>query len=241
MLKNLRYRVFDEKVSLIRLVSNGKIKDRESFLKKIYNDNVQYINSEEKLGKINRFLEYFPSFLSEDELFSSINLNLKFNFDNLQIPLPENFNIFESKTAIHIGNLNQLSIEYSGAESEKRRIACLSLYFLNRDKQRELRLNNIQGEIKPTRFGYFFNKKRKIHRIFGKLDYFYGKDWRAGLIEKIKSFGEKEGMKVIGEMPGIFSHLGSSISEYPLYSLYYLNSFLKAGIPLENIDFRGVP
>lgn len=217
---------------------NNRFYQEKGFFRELYVACLSSCKDKYTPYKISDILKLIPEVDSKKEIFDSINYNLNFNFNNFNFPLPEGFKLLKTGSSSHVGNINQHHITFDREDLDySPSVATIDFYFLHRSNAMELRINNLQGNLKVSR-GWF--DKREISGIFGKLSNFYGKNWRAGLAEKIKSFGEQNKMRVVGEMPLVFYFFNSSIPEYTRYSLYYLQSFLEAGITLEGVDFRKV-
>jgi len=228
-------------------------------LEEIYNLNSDKINSVKDVYNL-RYLLAGISYSSESERISSISLNLGFDFNKIKISLPKNFEICKSDF-LHPENVNQLnifSINKKNSLEERLHIASMGFYLSKKNKNNFFILTGIQGEIHSRNPSFDRNKiepnsgkkgnfltkremKRKTHRIFGKLNNFYKTDWRTGLIRELKLFGKEKGFEMKAEMPPIFYLIGSSISKYPLYSMYFLNSSIQSGISLKNINFKKTP
>lgn len=157
------------------------------------------------------------------------------------VDLPAEFQARESERFIHIGNTNQIGVHYTGEIQKGKgnvdfRIACISLHFRDIDGTKSMCLEDVQGELKESKYS-----RREVRRVFGKLNSYFGEDWRVGLFRQAIGYACDRGMEVKGRVPGVFWFLGDSLPQYPLYSLCYVQTFLRSGIPLENIEFAKVP
>jgi len=195
-----------------------------------------------ELGKINWLLDAFPKTLDDEEIYSSLFLNISTDYSKIITKYPSEFRVAESKDRIHVGHTNQMGVYYDGRISEyidypDARVASFSFHFLDTKNGKELLLEGIQGDIYKDS-GHLTFKEAK--RMFGKLNTYYGVDWRQGILKQVYDYGKEQGMNVKGNIPGIFYLFGSSITEYPLYALNYLSTYLKIGIPFEDITFRRV-
>lgn len=194
--------------------------------------------------KIDRLEEHLPRGLTPDQLAATILLNLQQDYDFVVTDLPAEFQAKESLHSIHPECTNQIGIYYwgeiqKGKKVENFRVACLSLHFLDMGDKQVMYINNVQGELNEERRGHFSH--REVRRVFGKLNSHFREDWRVGLVRQVIEYARDRSMEVKGRVPGVFWFLGDSLPEYPLYSLYYVQTFLQSGIPLENIEFAQLP
>lgn len=206
--------------------------DPEAFRQKLALEATEF-----KVSLLERAL---PQNLTSDQLTASLLLNLQQDYDSLITNLPAEFQAKESKSAIHIGNTNQIGIYYAGKIQNgkgniKSRIACISLHFRDIDGAQTMYLEGVQGELKESK-----HPRREVRRVFGKLNSYFGEDWRAGLLRQPVKYAYDQGMSVRGTVPGLFSFIATSLPEYPIYSLCYLQTYLRIGVPLEDIEFTQV-
>lgn len=201
----------------------------------------------EKLGlpetqcKLTSLEEAFPEEFNPEQVKESLLLNLQQDYDSMVSDLPPDFRARESKAAIHVGNTNQIEICYDGKinnkiNRENVRIACIGLHFRDIGNARLMYFENVQGELKEG--GYY--SRREVRRIFGKLNSHFGDDWRVGILRQLIKYAHNRDMEVRGQVPGLFYFFASSITQYPLYSLNYVQTYLKSGISLEHIEFKPI-
>jgi len=199
--------------------------------------------------KVHGLLKAFPKTFDEDETYSSLLLNLTANYNQIINKLPEGFSVIEAEESnelVHLGITNQIDIYFNNILSKERhkpstsKIACMSFYFLDSKKGKELRIEEVQGEISTAR-GHFSDKE--IQRVFGKLSTFYGVNWKQGLLQQVYDYGKELGMNVKGEIPGIFHFYNgtSSMPQYPIYTIDYLTAYVNIGIPTDDIIISPVP
>lgn len=178
-------------------------------------------------------LENFKTNIPKDFTFvnfaDSLLLNLQQDYNSIISNLPSDFIARESKERIHIGNVNQIGIYYQG----KKRVACLNVYFQDKSGSKFMYIDNIQGDIKSSTIN---SSLKEIHKTFGKLNNYFGEDWRAGLSKQLVDYAKTRDIKVKGKVPGLFFLFESSITDYPIYSLNYVQTFLRSGIPFEDIE-----
>ncbi len=228
--------------SITKLLNNEHFKN---YLDTTPNPN-KFINRLEKISetnKIGRLLRCFPEELSEDKIYSSLLMNINMDYNEVFQKVPTDFEINESINRIHTGNANQIGINFKknipkekkNLEEETRRIACASFYFLDTEEGKKLLIENIQGDIHR---GTGWYTDREIMRVFGKLNTFYKTNWRVGILQQVYDYGKMQKAEVKGIIPGLFALWSVSIQEYPMYALDYLSTYLKIGIPLENIEFK---
>lgn len=189
--------------------------------------------------KVSQLEGAFPKDITVDQLVSSVLLNLQLDYDSMITNLPMGFTAKQSKLYIHACNTNQIGIYYgdeirNNTELDNR-IACVSLHFRDMDYTRYMYIENVQGELKERKC-----PRRDVRKIFGKLNSHFGEDWRVGLVRQLVQYAHDQGMEVRGQVPGVFSLLRNSLPEYPLYSLNYVRTYLRSGIPIENIEFKFV-
>lgn len=190
--------------------------------------------------KIDRLKEALPPDLTPDQLATTILLNLQQDYGSMIVDLPAEFQARESEHAIHVGNTNQIGVHYTGEIQKGKgnvdfRIACISLHFRDIDGTQSMYLEDVQGELRESKYSC-----REVRRVFGKLNSYFGEDWRVGLLRQTLNYAYDQGMQVKGKVPGIFWYMGSSLAEYPFYSFCYVQTYLRVGIPLENIEFKPV-
>jgi hypothetical protein len=203
------------------------------------------------MNKVRLLQKIFPKTFDEDEIYSSLILNLTADYNKIINRLPKGFSVvepIEQDSFIHVGSTNQIDIYFNEVLSKGRfepgifKVACMSFYFLDSKKGKEIRIENIQGEI-STASGYFSDKE--IKRVFGKLNAFYGVNWKQGLLQQVYDYGKEQDMNVKGELPGIFylpcASVPNSMPEYPLYTSDNMTAYLNIGIPLDDIIIGSVP
>ena len=223
------------------------------FLKEIYNSNQNKLKSQADFDLLKESYIRIPH-ESLEEKARSISMNLNFDFDSMNINLPQDFEIHRSES-LHPENIIQYDITYSDPVFLKgiKSIAADFGFYLSREKSENfLTITGVQGRLSTIRFGfqdkfresddenYDVLKKRSIKaikRVFGKLNHFYGEDWRVGIIREIKKVSEEKNLGLRGFVPGTRDVGTLSIPMYPMYSIYTFNSFLKAGICEDNIYF----
>lgn len=210
----------------------GSLQDPNLFLQKV--------NSEVNTYKIDMLNNIFPKDFSLDQRVASLLLNLQQDYDTMIKNLPGEFQMKESGL-IHVGNTNQIGVYYNGRiqrgkERFGSRIACVSLHFRDISGAQIMHIESIQGELIERRYS-----RREVRRVFGKLNSYFREDWKVGLLRQLCGYAHDRRMGVKGEVPGIFCFFGSSFREYPMYSLNYVQTYLRAGVSLENIEFRPVP
>lgn len=184
-----------------------------------------------------RFLDkVWPEDFTVDQVVDSLLLNLHQDYDSIITDLPSEFSARDCESSIHVGNTNQIGIFYTGKLSKEvevsdYRMACLSVHFRD-NGEKGMYIENIQGEIPEENFD-----RRGVRRIFGKLNSHFGEDWRVGLLRQTADYARAKDIKVKGKVPGVFAFIGHSISEYPMYSINYVRTYLQIGIDLEDIEF----
>ncbi len=198
--------------------------------KEAVNDDGEYL--------IERLSKVFPEELTQSQWISSILLNLQQDYGAIISDLPDEFRSEESKSCIHVGNSNQIRVYYNGilrkgGEKANKWVACIGLHFRDMGDAQVMCLEDIQGELREgSRFS-----RREVRRIFGKLNTHFDGDWRIGLLKQPIQYARDREMKIIGRVPGLFFLFGSSIAEFPMYSLNYVRTYLQSGIALEDIEF----
>ena len=192
--------------------------------------------------KINRFKKVLPDDFSVDQLVSSLLLNLQQDYDAIITDLPPGFHARETRErTVHVGNTNQIGIHYEGEikkgeDKSDTRIACVSFHFRDIGGGHFMYLENVQGELKEGHYS-----RREIRRIFGKLNSHFGEDWRIGLLRQPLKYARDQGMEVKGNVPGVFYFIRDSLIEHPIYALNYVQTYLRLGLPLEDITFNPTP
>lgn len=191
-----------------------------------------------------RILEKLEEKVDENNVLESFFLNANINYGKIFPSLSTEFTVKESTKKIHVEVIHQAEIYFNGDltnNSKKKnsaRIATLGFYFSKTNEGTELHIENIQGDI-HTSSGNYTN--REIMRVFGKLNACYDQNWRAGIAQDIKNYGVEQEAVVKADIPGLFYFLDSSMPQYPLYTINYLNTYLNIGIPLDNIEFGQTP
>lgn len=192
------------------------------------------------LSYSSNFSRTLPNGLTPKEKAESLLYNLNYNFSKFRLKLPENFILEKEIISKHPGAPNELNIRYKTASKENLDIATINFYFVKKGNSVELRVNVIQGLLNTKRKDI---NRKEVFDNFNKLNSFFKEYWRVAVIRGIKDFAKKGDYKLICEMPRNWEYGGVSpvvINRYLKYSFEYLESFIKAGIPVENIDFQRV-
>jgi hypothetical protein len=127
----------------------------------------------------------------------------------------------------HIDTPMEFSIQIMG-----NRIATINFYFIQRNNQIELHINNLQGlKGSPNQTQNYY-----LTKLSEKL----GENWRIYIIKRIKQFCENNNLKIIGELPTRFYMIDTPLStdhEYKRQLRQYIQAYLKAGVSLEDIHY----
>jgi len=172
--------------------------------------------------------QVLPQDMPTREKIKIIKLNMEI-FSNESMPKEiklGDYKIIKSKDYSHSEAQNQYEIQNKNGV----RIATFNFYFIQPkgpNKKLELRINNIQG----------WNSKRMIHsedieQELKKLNEYLGENWRVTIVKILKEISERYGFRIIGELP---IHYKKEFEKKMIR--LYLQTYLKAGIQLEDIDF----
>lgn len=164
----------------------------------------------------------------------NINFFKKFN---LHETLSERFQIkkkVESDWWIHPESPFQFNIASKG-----QRIATFSFYVIPKGDGLEIHVNNLQGSrySYPTKVrGPPFVKIKHTQDDLKDLNDFLKENWRIYVVKLLQNKFDKENVKIIGDLPKLLTKKG----RYKLMIRQYLQAYLKAGIPIDNIDVHNV-
>ena len=198
--------------------------------------------------EVNYFYDFYsilPESLPFDLKVKTVRYNLNF-FNN--VDLYKMFNInkktgfkIEFAKSMHIETPNMIAISNKKGET----ISTFNFYFKfnENNKKPVVVLNNLQsGFLKIHRSENRKEKLEYLRKELNRLNKTLGENWRVYFTKKVNQLAKNKRLSFNPELPARFGLFGpqSSEKEYWRQLRQYLQTYIKAGVPLKNIDVSRV-
>ena len=184
-----------------------------------------------------KLYSHMPESMTHLSKMKAIQLNLSFR-KNAKIPnLLKDYKIEFTKPefnsdgfCINIHTESGMQIGITTKESNLP-IATANFFFTIEHNKIHSRINNIQGEERE----YQKHTSQSLQNLSEKLN----ENWRIAIARTIREYCDSKNIKTILELPPM--HLsGTSKSEYERQIRQYIQTALKAGFKIENIDIKNI-
>ena len=208
---------------------NGKTKKTTpEEIKKLVSLTTKYTNNIDWAKRFAKLFASLPDNRSFEERLSSIRYNADF-FINTDInKLINKEKYFQS---ISLGDINdchpESAFEYKIWKDKDISVATFNFYFdVDKEKNVFLRINNIQGY-------------RGSWEVLSTIN------WRLLIVNKLHEYSKINHINLIGELPVYYGGKEPNLRKeyherYIRQVKYYIITYLKAGVPIENINLNSI-
>jgi len=157
-------------------------------------------------------------------------------FFSENINLGKDFEFSFNRNFTHPESMNEIKI----VNKDKKIIATVNAFFIFNEKNKlSLIINNIQSGFGSVHHAGKPNQKLNyLENELTKLNETLGENWRIHLTKKIKEYSAIKKIPLIMRLPPRYCLFGpeSTLPEYVRQIRQYIQTAIKAGIPIENID-----
>ncbi len=180
-------------------------------------------------------LHVLPRNLSLDDRIRIALINLEFfKRNNLRVTIAPKFKISKCESDWWLHPECPIQFEIS---KEGQRIATFSFYVIPTQNELEIHVNNLQGvqegypTLEPPFLRYTKDDLKELTELL-KVN------WRTHIIRLIKEKFSELHPKIIGDLPKLFKFIDHNKAILMLRQ--YVQTYLQAGIPIENISVHNV-
>jgi len=186
---------------------------------------------------IKRMPEQLPFELKVKSAIYNQKTNLEMDeFLSKNINLGKDFKFSFDRSYTHSESMNEIKV----INKNKKIIATLNAFFVFNEKNKlSLIINNIQsgfgsvhqGDRKTQKLNYLEDELTKLNEALGE-------NWRIYFTKKLKEYSALKKIPLIMRLPPRYYLFGpeSTLPEYVRQIRQYIQTAIKAGIPVENID-----